>query len=169
MGDTKYKNRNIAKLRFGGSLIKFRVCRPLLFFFHARTSSTMRIISVNIPHIAVCKKSSSSTIPHNSAFWSPIGFSVSFDGLKKSPSWALYVVQKGTGALLALPDDSFCFMEGICLFCCMRASVCYVCACAVMVFLLLSLLCVISCALLCVLCVYCVVFGVWCVMCVALC
>jgi hypothetical protein len=43
--------------------------------------------------------------------WSPILFSVSFDGVKAKPSWSLGVVD--TPNEVYLDPDSYCFFEGV--------------------------------------------------------
>ena len=71
----------------------------------------MRITDSSIEDIVVCKPSSSASISYKGQLWSPIAFSVSFEGLKSVPDWTLCVEVNGHKE--PLPQDSFKLIEGV--------------------------------------------------------
>lgn len=73
----------------------------------------MHIVSADISNIIVCKKSSSSTIVFEGVLWSPIPFTVNFEGegLKCLPHWNIALeTQNG---VQFIPQDSIRTIEGV--------------------------------------------------------
>jgi hypothetical protein len=130
MGDTcglkrKYESLNAETALSRSSNKKISVVAQtfssLLFY-------TMHVISVKLNSIIVCKPSSSSTIKVLDERWSPIQFSVSFDGLKDKPKWSLSV--EDPPHEIDFDDDDICFFEGVlCVYgvvCCLLLCFCVI-------------------------------------------